>query len=107
MNKAIDYNLSIDTFEQQCIVIKGMLQSSRLENYTKTIGIDQSLCNRSYFEHKCLNNIKKIYQRAGKFDDQQNLTDILFSAMVLTPEEFTDDSPNVPMISTPVKKTKR
>ena len=26
MNKAIDYIISIDTFEQQCIVIKGMLQ---------------------------------------------------------------------------------
>ena len=40
-NKAIDYILSIDTFEQLCVVIKGMLQSPRLEDYTKVIGIDQ------------------------------------------------------------------
>ena len=51
----------------------------------KTIGIDQSLCNRSYFEHKFLNNIKKIYQHAGKCDDQQNLKDTLDSDMVYTP----------------------
>ena len=40
MNKVIDYVLSIDTFEQQCVVIKGMLQSMRLKDHVKTIGID-------------------------------------------------------------------
>ena len=69
----------------------------------KTIGVDQSLCKSSSFEHKCLNNIKKIYQHAGKCDDQQNLKDILDSAMVLIPEGVTDDSSNVTMTSTPVK----
>ena len=43
MNKAVDYILSIDTFEQQCVMIKGMFQPTRLEDHTKTIGIDQSL----------------------------------------------------------------
>ena len=51
----------------------------------KTIGIDQSLCIRSSFEHKCINNIKNIYQHAGKCDDQQNLKDILDDYMVSTP----------------------
>ena len=41
LNKAIDYILSIDTFEQRCAVIKCMLQSSRLEDNMKTIDIDQ------------------------------------------------------------------
>ena len=59
MNKAIDYILSIDTFEQQCVVLKGMLQSPRLQDHMKTIGIDQSLSNRYSFENKCLNNIKR------------------------------------------------
>ena len=81
-----------------------MLQSSRLEDHMKTIGIDQSLCNRSSFEHKFLNNIKKIYQHAGKCDDQKNLNDVLYAAMVSTPEEVTDESPHVPMTSTPFKK---
>ena len=59
LNKAIDYILSIDTFEQQCVVIKCMLQSPRLQDHMKTIGIYQSLSNRSSFEHKYLNNIKR------------------------------------------------
>ena len=63
----------------------------------KTIGVDQSLFNRSYFEHKFLNNIKKIYQHAGRCDNQQNLKDILNASMVLTPKEIIYDSPNVPM----------
>ena len=40
----------------------------------------------SSFEHKCLNNIKKIYQHAGKCDDQQTLKDIIDADMVSTPE---------------------
>ena len=63
----------------------------------KTIGVDQSLCNMSSFEHKCLNNIKKIYQHEGKCDNQKNLKDVLDAAVVLTPEEVADDSHNVPM----------
>ena len=82
LNKAIDYILSIDTFEQQCVVIKYMLQSPRLEDHMKTIGIDQSLFKRSSFEHKYLIKIEKIYQHAGKCDDQQNLKDVLDAAMV-------------------------
>ena len=97
LNKAIDYILFIDTFEHEYVVIKGILQSPRLEYHMKTIGIDQLLCNRSSFEHKCLNSIKQIYQHAGKCDNQQNLNYILDAAMVSTPEEVTDNSPNVTM----------
>ena len=61
-----------------------MLQSPCLEDHMNTIGIDQSLCNRSYFEHKCLKNIKKIYQHAGKCDDQKNIKDILYADIVST-----------------------
>ena len=70
----------------------------------KTIGIDQSSFTRSSFEHKCLNNIKKIYQHAGKCNDQQNLKDIIYAAMVYITEGVTDNIPNVPMTSSPVKK---
>ena len=72
MTKVIDYVLSIDTFEQQCVVLKGMLQSSRLKYHVKTIGIDQSLSNNSLYEHKCLENIKKLYKHAGKCDYKRN-----------------------------------
>ena len=70
----------------------------------KTIGIDLSSFTRSSFEHRCMNNIKKIYQHAGKIDDHQNLNDILEAALLSTPEGFTDKSPNVHMTSSPVNK---
>ena len=85
MNKTIDSILYIFTSEQKCVVIKGMLQSPRLENHMKTIVIYQSLSNMPSVEHKCLNNVRNIYQYAGKCDDQQNLKDIIYADMVSTP----------------------
>ena len=61
----------------------------------KTIGIDQLFSNRPSVEHKFLNNIKKIYEYAGKCDDQQNLNNILDAAMVSTPGVVTDFSPSL------------
>ena len=72
-----------------------MLQSSRLENHMKTISIDQSSLTRYSFEHRFMNNIKKMYQHAGKCDDQQNLKDIIDAAILSTPEGVTDNSPNI------------
>ena len=51
-----------------------------------------------------MNNIKKIYQHAGKSDDQQNFKDIIEAALLSTPEGVTDNRPNVHMTSSPVKK---
>ena len=73
LNKVIDSILSFNTFEQQCVVIKFMLQSSRLEDHMKTIGIDQSSFTRSYFEHICMNNIKK-----NIFNIHQNILVLIF-----------------------------
>ena len=70
----------------------------------KTIGIDQYSFARSSFEHRCMNNIKKIYQHASKCDDQKNLKDIIDAAILSIPEGVTDTSPNVHMSSKPVKK---
>ena len=58
MTKVIDYVLSIDTFKQQCVLLKGMLQSPRLKYHVHTIGIDLSLSNNAMYEHKCLESIK-------------------------------------------------
>ena len=41
MNKAIDSIFSIDTFEPDCVVIKGMLKSQSLDYHMNTSGIDQ------------------------------------------------------------------
>ena len=62
ITKVINYVLSIDTFEQQCVVLKSMLQSPRLKYHVQTIGIDQSLINNALYEYKCLENVKKIYK---------------------------------------------
>ena len=70
----------------------------------KTICIDQSSLTRNSFEHKCMKNIENIYQHAGKCDDKQNLKDILEASILYTPEGFTDNSPNVHMTSSSVKK---
>ena len=67
-------------------------------------GIDQSSFTRSSFEHRCMKIIKNIYQHAGKSDDQQNLKDIIDADILSTLEGFTDNSPNVHMKSSPVKK---
>ena len=82
LNKSIDSFLYINTFEQQCVVIKNMFQSSRLEDHMKNIGIYRSSFTMSSFEHRCMNNIKNIYQHAGKFYDQQNLKDNIDADMV-------------------------
>ena len=81
-----------------------MLQSSRIEDHMKTIGIDRSSSNVSTFEHRCMKNNKQIYRHAGKCADQQNLNNILEAALLSTPEVFPYNSPNVHMPSTPVKK---
>ena len=52
MTKVIDYIGSIDTCEQQYVVMKGMLESTRLKDHMKTVGIDQSVSNGASFEHK-------------------------------------------------------
>ena len=49
MTKLIDCVLSIETFEHQCVMLKGMLQSTHLKYHMKTIGIDQSLSNSILF----------------------------------------------------------
>ena len=43
-------------------------------------------------EHRCLENIKKLYKTAGKCDDQQQHKAIIEAAMVSTPEGCTSNN---------------
>ena len=104
MTKVIDYFLYINTFEQTCVLLKGMVQPLRLKYHVKTIGIDQSLRKNALYEYKILQNINKLYKHSGKCDDQQQFKDILEAAMVSTPEVFVNNSPMFLMTSTTVKK---
>ena len=47
--KVIVCELSINTFEQKCVLPKVMLQSPHLKHHIKNIGIDQSLINSFFF----------------------------------------------------------
>ena len=64
----------------------------------KNIGIDQSFNNSDSFEHWCLKNTSKLYQQAGKCDDQQQLKYILEPDIVYTSEGITYNSTRFPMI---------
>ena len=85
MNKVVDYILSIDTFEQQFVLTKDMLQSMHLKDHMKSIGTDQSLSNSASFEHHFLNNIKNMYQHSGQCDDQQEFNYVIEDTMVSNP----------------------
>ena len=85
-------------------VLKVMLQSPRLKYHVYTIVIDLSLRHNAIYEYKCLENIKKVYKKSGKCDDQQQFKYIIEDAMVSNPEGFTNNSPIPPRKSPPVKK---
>ena len=44
----------IDSFEQQCVIIKWLLQAEQLKKHMVTIEVDQSLSNSDLHEHRCL-----------------------------------------------------
>ena len=94
----------MDSFEQKCVIIKGLLLSKRLEKHMVDIGFDQSLSNSDLYKHRCLENIKKLYKTAGKYEDQQHYKTMIESAMVSTPEGCIEKSP---MITNPYVSDKK
>ena len=46
-----------------------------------------------------MNNIKNIYQHAGKCDDQQNIKDIIDAAILSTPEHRWELPGNYPIFT--------
>ena len=104
LTEVIDSVLSIDTSEQQRVVIKGMLQSLCLKYHVQTIDIDQLLNNNALFEHKCLQNINKLYKYSCKCYNQQQFKYILEAALVYITEGFTNNIPISPMTPKLVKK---
>ena len=49
------------------------------------------------YEHRCLENIKKLYTSSGKYNHPLQFKAILEASMVYTPERFTDNSPISPV----------
>ena len=67
------------------------------------ICVDNSLSNSSLYEHRCLENIKYIYQSYGKCGDQQHYKSILEYDMVSTSDFFL----KIPMSSGPYMSIKQ
>ena len=104
ITKVVDCVISIDKFEQKCVLLKVVLQSMRLKCHINTIGIDQAFSNSAIFGHICFQNINKLYKHAGKCDDQQKFKDIIEADMVSTPEGFTNNTPRYPVTPLTLKK---
>ena len=66
-----------------------------------TIEVDQLVSNCDLYWHRCLENIKKLFRYAGKYDYQQKFKDILEASMVSTTDKFTDNgiTSNGPSVS--------
>ena len=54
-----------------------------------TVGFEQSLSNSVMCEHRCMENIKKLYKSAVNFDYQKQYKAIIEAATVSTPEGFS------------------
>ena len=65
MTNAIDYVLLIDKFEQQGVVLTGMLKSPRLKYYEQTIFIDQYLSN-NYIASQITTTYSPVRQQENK-----------------------------------------
>ena len=64
-----------------------------MEQHMVTIGIDQYLSNSALYEHRCLENINRVYKSGGKCDYKQQYKAIIEESMVSTTEWLTDNSP--------------
>ena len=76
LTKVIDTILDIDSFDQQCVILKWLLQSEQLKQHMVIIGVYQSLSKSDLYEHRCLGNIKK-YKLSGKCDTQQKYREMI------------------------------
>ena len=101
----IDLILDTESFEQKCVILKGLFRSDRLKQKIVTIGIDQYLSKSAMYGHIFLKTIKILYISAGKIYDQRKYKAIIEAAMVSTPDIFTDSSPMSPGPPMIVKKT--
>ena len=56
------------------------------------------------YEHRCLENINKLYIYAGKYDNKQQYKAILEAAAVFAPKGLTKNSPMPSDMSMNIKK---
>ena len=66
------------------------------EKHIVTIGVEQSLSESAMYEHRCLENINKLYKYAVKCDYQEQYKAVIEATMVSTTEGFTENIPMSP-----------
>ena len=64
-----------------------------MKEHMVTIGVYQQLSNSAIYEHRCLENIKKLCKPSGKYDYQHQCKSIIELAMLSTPEVLTNKIP--------------
>ena len=65
-------------------------------SYMVTILFEQQWSNTAMYEHRYLENVKKLYKSAVKCDDQQQYKAIIVSTMVSTTDGGTNNIPMSP-----------
>ena len=58
-----------------------------------TIGVEQYLSDNDLYEHRCLENNKKLYKPSDKFDDQQKFKAIIEAEIFSITRGFTEKIP--------------
>ena len=71
MTNFIENIRTIGSFEQKCLILKGVFKSEQLKQHMLAILVYNLLSNSALCEHICLENIKKLYKSDVKFYDQQ------------------------------------
>ena len=51
-----------------------------------SVGFYQPLSSSSFYEHRCLENIKELYKTSGKCEDQHHHMAMIEAVMISTPE---------------------
>ena len=78
------------------LLLKVHCSKNNLKQHIVTIGVYQLLSNSAIYEHRCLENIKKLYKYYGKCDDKKQYKAIIEAEMVSNNEAFTDNNPMSP-----------
>ena len=74
-------------------LLRGGLQSKKLQKHIVGIGYGQSLSTSALYIHKCLDILKKLYKNAGECEDQHQYKSIIESALVSKHKGCNDNSP--------------
>ena len=60
LTKVTDLILDIESFEQQCVILKGLLQTDRLKKHIVTIVIYELLSNFAMYKYIIMENMNEV-----------------------------------------------